>query len=401
VPSIGPAIEWIVVLLLLSSYVAAWVGHVRVPYTVGLVITGIILDTAGVLPPTTFSPDLVLLVLLPPLIFEAAFAIEWEGLRRSAVALAGMATMGVVLSALLTAALGIWLVGLSVGDAAIFGVLVAATDPVSIIAFFREANVHRDLRALVEGESLLNDGTVVVLVGVVAAAVGLGQISVLGAIGQFLWLSAGGLVVGAAVGLAGAIVTPRRDDYLLEATISVAVAYGSYLLAQEIGLSGILATVAAGSVLGNAASHRGLSASTRESIEKLWDFLAFVANSFVFLLLGIAVAPATLLHLLPVIAVGVVAAMAGRIACVYVVGGLAFRISGVPTLRWRHVLVVGGLRGALPVVLARSLGTGDSGSLLGSAIPIEDLVLGVVVVTLIVQGLALKPAVGWLLRPAR
>lgn len=393
-PSIGPAIAWVVILLLLSSYIAAWIGHLRIPYTVGLVLAGITLDAVGVLPPTTFSPDLVLFVLLPPLLFEAAFAIEWDRLRRAAVAIVSMATVGVILSAVVTATIAILVLGLSVGDAAIFGVLVAATDPVAVIAFFREASVDRDLRTLVEGESLLNDGTVVVLLGVVVAWLGLGQISVLGAVGQFLLVSVGGIAVGSAVGLAGAVLTPRRDDYLLEATISVAVAYGSYLLAQQFGLSGILATVGAGSVLGTAASHRGLSASTREWIDKLWEFLAFVANSFVFLLLGVAVSPSNLMRLLPAIAIGVVAALAGRTACVYLVGGLANRITGVPGLNWQHVLVVGGLRGALPVVIAVSLGNSSA-----RLLPVADLVLGVVVVSLIVQGFALEPVIRRLLPP--
>ena len=220
-PAIGPAIAWIVILLLLSTYIAAWIGHLRVPYTVGLVLAGIVLGAVGVLPATTFNPDLVLLVLLPPLLFEAAYALELDRLRRVAVAMVSLATAGVILSAVITAAIAVVALQLSVGDAAILGVLVAATDPVAVIAFFREAKVDRDLVTLVEGESLLNDGTVVVLVSAVVAWLGRGQISVPGAIGQVLLVSLGGIAVGGLVGFAGAVMTPRRDDYLLEATISL------------------------------------------------------------------------------------------------------------------------------------------------------------------------------------
>jgi CPA1 family monovalent cation:H+ antiporter len=392
VPAIGPAIAWIVILLLISTYIAAWIGHLRVPYTVGLVLAGIVLGAVGVLPATTFNPDLVLLVLLPPLLFEAAYALEWDRLRRVVVAMVSLATVGVILSAAVTAAIAIVALQLSVGDAAILGVLVAATDPVAVIAFFREAKVDRDLVTLVEGESLLNDGTVVVLVSVVVAWLGRGQISVPGAIGQFLLVSLGGIAVGGLVGFAGAVMTPRRDDFLLEATISLTVAYGSYLLALQLGMSGILATVGAGAVLGTVSSRRGLSPTTRELIDKLWEFLAFVANSFVFLLLGIAVSPAGLSKIIPSIVLGVAAALAGRIACVYLVGGAVNRATGQPCLRWQHILVVGGLRGALPVVIAISLGSSSP-----ALLPVADLVLGIVVVSLVLQGLALEPMIRRLL----
>ncbi|HVC34136.1 MAG TPA: cation:proton antiporter [Chloroflexota bacterium] len=385
-PSVAPTEQTVVLLLLLASLVAVWIGRFQIPYTVGLVLAGILLDVLGLLPATTLTPDVFLWILLPPLLFEAAFALRWDHLARVAPTIGVLATGGVVVSGGVTAAVMAFLLHVPWGTAALFGVIVSATDPVAVVAFFRRAPVSPELKALVEGESLLNDGTVVVLVNVLAVAIAVGQVGPAVAVGNFLLIGVGGLVAGVLVGFLGSLVERSTSDYLVETTISVVVAFGSYLVAQDLGVSGVLAVVGAGSVLGNFGRQFGMSAQAREAIDRLWEFLAFVTNSFVFLLLGVAVVPRALADLLPAIGIGVVATLLGRGVVTYGLGFLLGRLTGIPSLPWRHVLFWGGLRGALPVVVAVSVA--DE---LRLSLPLADLVLGVVVVSLLLQGLTLEP----------
>ncbi|HEX5417148.1 MAG TPA: sodium:proton antiporter [Chloroflexota bacterium] len=379
------------VLLLLASFVGAWIGHLRVPYTVGLVLVGVLVATFGVLPTSTLNPDVVLTVLIPPLLFEAAYAIRWSSFRVVAAAAIALATLGVVVSGLVTAAIMAGLAGLAGTTAIVFGFIISATDPVAVVSFFRRTRVNPDLRTLVEAESMLNDGTMVVAIGLLPAIFAAQAMSPLSVVGDALWVILGGLAVGAVAGIAGAIGTSTTNDYLVETTLSLVVAYGSYLAAGEIGASGILAAVSAGVVLGNVGRHYGVSRTTRHEIERLWEFLAFLANSIVFLLLGVAAAPEPLLTLAPTILIGVGATLFGRASAVYLVGWPLRWLTGVPSPPWQQVLFWGGLRGALPVVVAFLLPE----ELRGQSLP--HLVLGVVLVTLLLQGLSLEPVLGRIL----
>lgn len=385
----------IVLLLVLASFVAVVVGRLRIPYTVALVLLGIVLDALGVVPATALSPDLVLVILLPPLLFEAAFALRWNHLAPVSPALVLLATVGVALSATVGAAVLVVAAGLPWALAALFGILVAATDPVAVVAFFQRARVAPELRGLVEGESLLNDGTAVVLVGVFAAVAAGGRLDPVLALRDFLWVALGGLALGGLAGLAGSLLARGTSDYLVEATVSVATAYGSYLIGEQLHVSGVLAVVGAGSVFGNFGRRFGLTSATEEAIDQLWRFLAFVANSLVFLLLGSAIVPGALLRLGPLIGLGAVAALLGRAASAYALGGLLAAATGRLPLAWRHVLFWGGLRGALPVVVA--IAVTDEFQL---APLLRDLVLAVVLVTLLVQGVTLQPVLGWALSQA-
>lgn len=390
IPALAPTLEAVILLLLLASLLAAWLADLPIPYTVGLVIAGIIIDVLGLLPPTTLTPEVFLWILLPPLLFEAAFAVRWDHLAPVAPTVTLLATLGVVLSAAVTAAVMVLGLHLPLQTAALFGVLVSATDPVAVVAFFRQARVQPELRALVEGESLLNDGAAIVLVRVLTVAFAMGgagaAVSPLGAVGEFLKVAVGGLAVGVTVGFLGSIVSRGTTEYLAETTLSVVVAYGSYLAAEELGVSGVLAVVGAGSVLGNFGRRFGMSARARDAVAHLWEFLAFITNSLVFLLLGVAVVPRVLEEMLPAIGVGVLAALFGRAVTAYGLGGLIAWGLKMPPLAWRNVLFWGGLRGALPVIVALGISAGP-----GGPPELRNLVLGVVVVSLLIQGLTLEP----------
>ncbi len=376
----------VILLLILASLVAVLAQRLRFPYTVGLVVVGVALDALGLVPPTALSPGVVLWLLLPPLLFEAAFTLRWSQIARVGLSMTVLATIGVVLSAGVTAGVLAELGGVSWPLAWIFGGLVAATDPVTVVAFFRQARVSASLRALVEGESLLNDGTAVVLVTVLGQWLLGGQLNAPMAALDFLRVAVGGLVVGCLVGGLASLLARGTSDYLIEATVSVAAAYGSYLIGQDLQVSGVLAVVGAGSVFGNFGRRFGISEQTEEEIDLLWRFLAFVANSLVFLLLGSAFVPGAVAYLGPIILVGVAATLLGRAVVAYGFGALLGALTGLPPLSWRHVLFWGGLRGALPVVVSIAV-TAEY----ALAPQLSDLVLAVVVATLLLQGTTIEP----------
>jgi len=388
VTSSGSALPIILLLLVAASLVAVVVQRVRIPYTVGLVIVGIIVpsDALGLDTLTALSPSVVLPLLLPPLLFEAAFALRWDHLAPVATAIGILATIGVVLSAAVTGGVLVLVMHLPWSVALLFGALMAATDPVAVVAFFQRARVAPELRALVEGESLLNDGTAVVLVGILGGLLTGGSLDPALATIDFLRIAVGGLAVGGLVGFACSVLARGTNDYLVEATVSVVAAYGSYVLGEHLHVSGVLAVVIAGSVFGNFGRRFGLSEGTEEAVDLLWRFLAFVSNSLVFLLLGLAVVPSDLIRLGPLLALGIGATLLGRAVVAYGIGTALARFGGGPPLAWRHVLFWGGLRGALPVVIA--IAVTEEFQL---SFPLRDLVLGVVAATLIVQGLTLEP----------
>ena len=378
--------------------VAIIARRVRLPYTVGLVVTGIGLAVAGLETGAMLTHDFIFEVILPPLLFEAALSIHWRELRRDMLPVVLLSTLGVVISAAVVAAGMVKFLAWPTAPAIIFGVLIAATDPIAVLAMFKDTGIKGRLRLLVESESLFNDGVAAVLFALVltwAQATDSSQLTTV-AVGRTLALmTGGGILVGIACGGAAITLAGRTSDHLVEATLTAVAAYGSFLLAENFQFSGVLATVAAGLLMGNLGvlreeENRNLfSADGRSFVIALWDFAAFIANSLIFLLIGLRVAA------MPVsgtaarailVAIGLV--LAGRALTVYPVC-LLFRFStwAIP-MREQHVLWWSGLRGALALALALAL---------PSSFPLHDEILitafGVVVFAVVVQGLTMP----WLL----
>ena len=380
----------ITLLLVVATLVALAARRLRVPYTVGLVVAGTGLALAHVHTGTALTGHLLFSALLPPLLFEAALSLSWAELRRDALPILTLATVGVVVSALAVAAGMALLVHWPWPAALVFGVLIAATDPVSVLAAFKESGVVGRLRLLVEAESLLNDGVAAVLF---ALAVTYAQGGTAGHAG---WLAlamttAGGLAVGALCGgVAVALAGRSTADHLVETALTTAAAYGSFLLADHFHVSGVLATVTAGLVMGNlGALHASDSAffteRGREVVLAFWDFAAFVANSLIFLLIGqgnAAVAFPTLG--LTAIAVAIALVWAGRALTVYPLCALFARSRLRIAPRHQHVLFWGGMRGALALALALSLPPA-----LAYRNPIVIATFSVVAFSVIVQGIAM------------
>ena len=248
-----------------------------------------------------------------------------------------------------------FLLGWSWTSAALFGILIAATDPVSVIASFKEMAVEPRLKLLVESESLLNDASAAVGFSVILAASLGGATTPVAVVANMLWSVAGGIVAGALVTGVLLLVAWRTNDHLIEFTLTTVAAYGSFLLAEHFGMSGVLATVTAGLMVGNLGTEKAIAPEGRGYVLAFWEYAAFLANSIVFLMIGGHEADQPLGTYLGAAAVAIAAVLIGRAITVY---GLALPLLPTPLridMRYRHVLFWGGLRGALALALALAL----------------------------------------------
>jgi CPA1 family monovalent cation:H+ antiporter len=350
-------------LLLIAALTAMVTRRLRLPYSTGLVVAGIVLVFLPVVPPVLISSQVIYSALLPPLLFEAAFYLRWNKLRRELAPVLSLAVGGFAIACFVTAAGMHYAAGWPWNAAFIFGALIAATDPVSVLATFREAGAHGRLSLLIEAESLLNDGVAAVAFAVaVAVATGASMTPV--EIGLRLVVSVGiALASGAAVGGIALLLMGPTNDHLVELTFTTLAAFGSFLAAERFHASGVLAVIVAGLMMGNIGPLGALSNQGRVSVRIFWEYAAFVANSLVFLLIGIYQArmyrtSGSMSALTGLIAVAVV--LGGRAVSVYLVCG-ALRVGRMRVKpQHQHALVWGGLRGALALALALGLPDGMS-----------------------------------------
>jgi CPA1 family monovalent cation:H+ antiporter len=380
------AIRIVVALLAVAAVTAVVANRLRISYTVSLVVLGLL--AGGLLPrgAVEVTPELVLLVLVPGLVFEAALRFDAEHLRRTIGWTVLLAAPGVLLSAAIVAILLNLATGLRFELGLVVGAMVAATDPVAVIATFRSLPVPARLATLVEGESLLNDGTALVLFTVSVAAINEG-VSIGATAGTVVVTVVSSIAIGFVAGWLASRLITLVENVAIELAISLAAAYGVYLLADGLHQSGIIATVLAGVVIGTQGRASGLSRAAVEALDVVWEFIAFVLTAFAFLLVGLAISFDDLVASALPIAAGVVAILVGRVAVVYgLLGGAARILRGrtrqteVP-LRWLHVLYWAGLRGAVAVAMALSLPADFPQRAL-----LQQITFGVVLFTLFVQG---------------
>jgi CPA1 family monovalent cation:H+ antiporter len=297
-----------------------------------------------------------------------------------------LANVGVLIAASTTGYLVHWLIGLPVVVALLFGSIISATDPISVLAIFKDLRVNKRLALIMEGESLLNDGTAVVLFEIVLGGAIAGQWSASKGIEHYFLAVAGGAVLGSALGYMASRLTQAMDDPQLEITITTILAYGSYLLAYRLHLSGVIATGSAGLVLGNFCAKNGMSDRTRTAMHSFWEYVSFVMNSLVFLLIGLEIHFFGLMQHWTSVALAIGAVLLGRMVSVYLLVPASNLFAEKIPLSWQHVAVWGGLRGALALALALSL---------NSTFPYREQILnltfGVVIFSILVQGLTMKP----------
>lgn len=375
-------------ILFVACLVAMITRRLRLPYSAGLVAAGLVLALLPIGFEVALTPELIFTVFLPPLIFEAAIQLPWAPLRRELPLLLVLVTLGVLLAAAVVAAGMHWLIGWSWLGAAFFGILVAATDPVSVIALFREIEVEPRLHLLVEAESLLNDGVAAVAFVVLVAIVGGAPVTAAFVGEKLLLTAAGGLAAGAAVSLPLLLVAGRTTDRLVEITLTTLAAFGAFLLAEHFHTSGVLAGLTAGLIVGNVGWMGSISDSSRPNILYFWEYAAFLANSFIFILIGGAMAGTPLLPVLEAAAVAILLALAGRAATIYPVTALFGRSALSVPAAYQHVLWWGGLRGALALALALALPSG-----VAERDQIIAVAFAVVAFSVFVQGLTMGPLI--------
>jgi CPA1 family monovalent cation:H+ antiporter len=342
-------------LLLIAAVVAMISRRLHLPYSVGLVVAGIVLAAIPFAPKITLTRDLIFTALLPPLLFEATLNIHWQQLRRDLPVITVLATVGVVISACVTAIGMHYLARWEWISAIVFGVLIAATDPVSVIATFREARAKGRLLLLIEAESLLNDGTAAVAFAVVIAVFAGQQITVTHVAGMLWLMAGGGVLCGGFVGVAALVLAGHTDDHLVEITFTTVAAYGSFLVANHLGLSGVLATITAGLVMGTFRTFGRVSERGWEALQTFWEYAAFVANSLVFLLIGMHLANQDFRALWLPVAIAIALVTLGRALSVYPCCAVFRRSSLRVAANHQHVLFCGGLRGTVALALALGL----------------------------------------------
>ncbi len=392
-------IRLFVVFVTLAALVGLAIRRVAIPYSVALVGVGlaVALLLPGLQPDVT--PELVLVILLPGLVFDASLRIDLPALRQSMGGVALLAGPGVIVVALIVATALYAGTGLPIELGFIVGAMVAATDPAAVISAFKKLGVPRRLAAMTEGESLFNDGTGLVLYALTVSAITttVTATDVLETLVVTVVVSA---VIGLVAGYLASRVLAVVEDHLLELTISVSAAYGTYLLADAFHESGVIATVIAGIVIGNYGRRTGISPRAADAIDTVWEFVAFLMTALVFMLVGLSISLAGLQSALPWIAWGIVGTLVGRAVVVYgMLGGawwISRRRSRASDARrgWLHVLFWSGLRGAVAVAMALSLprSVPQRGLLL-------EITFGIVLFTLVFQGMSIEPLVRRWLRP--
>ena len=396
-----------VALMGFAAIIGVLTKFIRIPYTIALVLAGLVVALLGLAPhDVKITEELVLVLFLPPLLFQAGLHLDLGHLRRKAVPVTALAIPGVIVSTVAVAFVmrfflpqeiidnhGIWL------PALLFGAMLAPTDPISVLATFKTANAPQRLKTLVEGESLFNDGTGVVLFLILRTAVvagiatgahdasGAGSLSIVDGVITFVQVVGLGVVVGLALGLIAFWLLRRLDDHVLENAITIVLVWGTFITAERLHGSGVIAVVVAGLIMGNYGSRLAMSKRTADTIETFWESVDFIVNSLVFLLIGIELQvieggaqrlldPTVLLA----IACTFAASLVARAVMVY---PIAYTFGRHWPSGWKHVVLWAGLKGSIPLALV--LGLPES--------PLRDflvpVIFGVVLVSLLLQGLTM------------
>ncbi|MCW6052661.1 sodium:proton antiporter [Lyngbya sp. CCAP 1446/10] len=381
--SIPELVIILIILLMIATAVALIAQRLRIPYVTGLVLAGLPI-TELLSRRIGLDPSLVLNLFLPILIFEAAINTDISRLRSTFKAIAILAGPGSIFSSAIIAVLVKFGLGLNWIPALLIGVILANTDTVSMIAVFKEIRVPSRLSTIVEGETLFNDAAALISFNLVLVIYSTGSLTAMQGLKELLLVALGGGLVGAIFGYLSLPIFIRLNDRLSSLLLTVALALGTFQIAQFLGVSGAVAVVIAGLIFGNLGLPRSSSASDRITLLSFWEYAGFSVNTFIFLLIGIEINPGTLLSILPSILFVILAYQLGRILSVYpLLAGLRWFDRPIP-LRWQHILFLGNIKGSLSMALAVSIPL---------TVPGRDniiaLVFGAVLFSLVGQGLSL------------
>lgn len=394
----------LVALLLIAAAILAITKRIKLPFTIVLVLVGISLSMLTDHSPFLFSlmheieftPDVFLFIFLPTLLFESAFNLDVKLLRQNLAPVLMMAIPGLFISAFIIGFIVAWATPIPFPAALLLGAILSATDPVAVVAIFRKLGAPKRLTTLVEGESLFNDASAIVLArllaGILIAGAFTFETAIQGAVDIFV-LFVGGFITGWLLGVVSAYLLGKvESDPFIEITLTTVLAYASFLFAEEVlHVSGVMATVGAGLVLGSWGRFK-ISSSVRIYLEHFWEYMAFVANALIFLMVGLKVDLSALWNSLDLLAWVILAMLVSRAVIVY---GLMPLISRLPSAEYvnnsyKNVIFWGGLRGAVGIAIVFSLPEFEYTE------TFTVLVIGGVLFTLIVQGLTIQPLVKWL-----
>jgi Na+:H+ antiporter len=376
-------------LLLIAVTVAVITKYIRVPYTISLVLVGLLVGTSRIMEGIELSEEIIFYVFLPPLLFEGALRMDFQHLKENAKSVAFLAIPGVIVSVAIIGSIIHYALGLSFPISLLFAALITPTDPVSVLALFRKLGAPTRLSTILEGESVFNDGTGIVVFGIILSMIATGEIDFVKGGIDFIFVGFGGALIGLVMGYATYKVLRHIDDHLIEVTITLILAFSVFLIAEQLGVSGVIGVVFAGLVIGNYGQLLSMSPTTRVALVTVWDFVVFIVNSLVFLLIGNEIHIEGLISFLGEISIAIAAVLIARILVVYPVFGIInFRVRDRIPLKWQHVISWGGLHGTIPIALVLGL---------PKAFPDRELIVtmtfGVVLFSLVVQGLTLGPLI--------
>jgi len=350
-------LEQLLLVLSIGTAVAIAAKRVNLPYNVALVVVGLLLVLMNALPATPMEPNVVLMVFLPILVFQGALSADDVSLRQAARPILVLAIPGVVLSLLATATVASFEIGLPFSVALLLGAVLAITDTVSVLLAFRSVRVPHRLAAIMEGESLFNDGTALVLVSVAATVVMTGAADPAELVRMLVVAIVVGALFGTAFGTLGAAILGRAPDELTAILASLVAVFATSLLSEHFGGSSVIAVVVAGVLIGHEMRAR-LEPSRVLALQSFWEIAAFVINVGLFMLVGLQLRSELLFSEAWPILLAVVALHVGRAVTVYGCFG-ALHLSGDRvSWRWQHVMVFGNVKGALSMAAVLALPQG-------------------------------------------
>ena len=399
----------IFILLLLAAVSSIMFKRIRFPYTIGLVIIGIVFlaltdsyQELAHLEDIKLSHDVIMYIILPTLIFDAAINIDSRLLVRNLLPVSALAIPGLIISTLIIGFLMCKFTPLHLGVAMLFGALISATDPVAVIALFNEIGAPKRLTMLVDGESLFNDATAIVAFNIVLAMILSGAsmtiFTISSAAINFIYVFIGGLVVGLIIGfILTRLINLAKNEPLIQIALSTVTAYASFIIADHyLKVSGVMSTLGAGIIVSWYGSTR-FTHEAKEYLKQYWEFAAFIANSFIFLMLGmiewdLLIKQGHTPYLITYLIYTIIIVTFARFVVVYGIIPLLrlFPKHEKISMGYKTVIFWGGLRGAVPLALVLSLGPNFENRQL-----IVEFTLGVVLFTLLIQGTTTKPLMGF------
>ncbi|SET37369.1 sodium:proton antiporter [Paenibacillus sp. NFR01] len=384
----------LLILLAVSMFIIAIAKKLNQPYSIALVFVGILLGISHIpfldeaeafITQSHVFQAIVISLFLPILLGDATLKLPFSHLREQGKPVLALAFGGTLLSFFAVAAGSYFFLGLPLVVAFTFASLMSATDPISVISIFKSLGVPKSVVTIIEGESLFNDGVAVVLFQIssvyLLTYMDMGLAGIGSGIGLFLKFSLGGMAIGAVLGYLFSQIIRLYDDYPLEIGFSMLLFFGSYFIAEHFHVSGVIAVVVSGLIFGSYGSKIGMSETTQTNINSFWDVVTLIANSLIFLMIGLEIKNIDFTDKWPVIAGAVAIVLAGRTLALYT--SVSF-LRGFPS-SWKLVLNWGGLKGSLSIALALSLPASFDGRE-----TILVLTFSVVVFSLLVQGLTIK-----------